>query len=210
MPPFSVQTRRIYWSEAPPAKRSKDADIGRVAPIAHRRRDRWDVYKWVGKCLSEWEQVEAALARLYDVLLGKPSLSTALRRYGQPRLFEDRAALLERAADRHFVEHPHPTLKADLLELLARLRAAHERRDEIAQGVVVSTPPLNRPPAGPHDQEFALVSRLGLWRSEDEAAPLDRVLATEDLQRSALAFFSHALDVGRHRHRIARAMLSKR
>ncbi|HMN73313.1 MAG TPA: hypothetical protein PKA55_15745 [Rhodoblastus sp.] len=171
-----------------------------------RGRDRWDVYKWVGKCLSEWEHVESALARLYDLLLDKKSPSAASRRYGEPRLFDDRAALVERAADRHFVKHPDERLKAEVLDLLSRLREAYEQRDEIAHGMVVRMPSPSGAATGRDQVEYALASRHRLWRAEaDEEAP-GHAWTPNDLQRAALVFFSLALDVTRHRHRLARAV----
>lgn len=166
--------------------------------------DRWDVYKWVGKCLSEWEYVESALARLYDLLLDKRSPSTAHRRYGEPHLFEDRTGLVERAADRHFVKHPDEHLRADLRELLSRLCEASRQRDEIAHGLVMRMPSAST--AGCDEPQYALTSRLGLWRAEAGDEPPNRAYAPCDLQRFALTFFSLALDVARYRRRIVRSM----
>lgn len=180
------------------------------APTRSRREpDRWDVYKWVGKCLSEWEHAESALARLYDLLLDRKSPSAALRRYGEPRLFEDRAALVERAADRHFASKPDDRLKADVADLLSRLRQACEQRDEIAHGMVVRMAAPSGSAAGPDGGEYALTSRQCAWRVEiGEEAP-GHARTPHDLQRAALVFFSLALDVTRHRHRIARAAASR-
>lgn len=204
---FSAQASRVAPPDRPGPARSASGDVH--SPVSARkyearRADRWDVYKWVGKCLSEWEHVEAALSRLYDVLLDKSSSSTAHRRYGGPRLFEDRTALVERAADRHFVRRPDEQLRADLRELLSRLREASRQRDEIAHGLVIRMPPAAG--ADADDPRYALTTRLGLWRAETEGEPPKGAYAPGDLQRVALLFFSLALDVARHRQRIVRSM----
>lgn len=206
---FSAQASRVAPPDRSTPARSAPGDLHSAASARKpepRRADRWDVYKWVGKCLSEWEHVEAALSRLYDVLLDKPSPSTAHRRYGGPRLFEDRTALVERAADRHFVRHPDERLRADLLDLLSRLREASRQRDEIAHGLVMRMPSASPAGAGAEDPRYALTSRLGLWRAETDDEPPKRAYGPGDLQRVALVFFSLALDVVRHRRRIARSM----
>lgn len=204
---FSAQASHVAPPDRSSPARPTPGDVHSAASACKpepRRADRWDVYKWVGKCLSEWEHVEAALSRLYDVLLDRPSPSTAHRRYGEPRLFEDRTAMVERAADRHFVRHPDERLRADLLDLLSRLREASRQRDEIAHGLVILMPPTAG--AGADDPRYALTSRLGLWRAETDDEPPKRAYAPGDLQRVALLFFSLALDVVRHRRRIARSM----
>lgn len=206
---FSAQASRAAPPDRSAPAHSASGDVHTSASArtrASRPADRWEVYKWVGKCLSEWEHVEAALSRLYDVLLDKRSPSTAHRRYGEPRLFEDRTALVERAADRHFVTHPDKPLRIALLELLSRLRQASRQRDEIAHGLVIRMPSASAARAGRDDPDYALTSRLGLWRAEADDAPPKHAYAPVDLQRVALVFFSLALDVARHRRHIVRSM----
>lgn len=195
--------RRLKLPESARSPARADA-----SPKSRREPDRWDVYKWVGKCLSEWEHVESALARLYDLLLDKKSPSAALRRYGEPRLFEDRAALVERAADRHFAGKPDDRLKAEIADLLPRLRQACEQRDEIAHGMVVRMAAPSGS-AGREEGEYALTSRQCAWRIEIGEEPAGHARTPHDLQRAALIFFSLALDVTRHRHRIERAAAAR-
>jgi hypothetical protein len=96
----------------------------------------WETYKMVGRSLTEWEQVEYTLSRLYSILVDKPDDRDAMREYGTPTIFRERSVQLESKANTFFVPHPNQDLEGRLQCLLRRIRGYADRRNEVAHGVV--------------------------------------------------------------------------
>jgi hypothetical protein len=94
-------------------------------------------YAAVGRAMSEWEELELYLARLYAKFLKiHPIRAIAVTEYRNAAIFRVRANVIEKAADKYFVSHPDQEREADFQQLLGDIRQLSNRRNDIAHGVV--------------------------------------------------------------------------
>jgi hypothetical protein len=89
-----------------------------------------DTYKMVGKSLSEWEELEYVLSHLYSEFIGQHPEILALRKYGQPRIFAERASALKKAAETFFIKFPNQVIESRLHLLLSHIQGFSDRRNE--------------------------------------------------------------------------------
>jgi hypothetical protein len=95
-----------------------------------------DTYTMLGQAVSEWGEMEYALSHLYAQLIGKPSHIPTMRRYGEGKVFAERAKRVLTAADKFFVAQPSQDLEGGFSDLIRRVLMFAQRRNEIAHGVV--------------------------------------------------------------------------
>jgi hypothetical protein len=93
-------------------------------------------YAGVGRVLSEWEGVEAALSHLYAWFIGKLFRAEAYQEYGAGQIFRERMRTFKAGRESYFVQHPSQSLEGqcDCLAALAEKYSA--RRNEVAHSVV--------------------------------------------------------------------------
>jgi hypothetical protein len=91
----------------------------------------------VGRAMSEWEELELYLARLYAKFLNIPPIQAiVVAEYKNAAVFRVRADVIEKAADKYFISRPDQDREADFSQLLADIRQLSSRRNDIAHGVV--------------------------------------------------------------------------
>src|ERR1700680_2245928 len=94
-------------------------------------------YAAVGRAMSEWEQLELYLARLYAKFLGVPPIEAIARpEYTRVAISRERARVIEDAARAYFIKHPDQTLESTFESLICDARKLAVRRNDIAHGVV--------------------------------------------------------------------------
>ncbi len=98
--------------------------------------DEWETYKWVGKCLTEWEWLEYTLGHLYSEFIGRRAEIDAIKEYGEPRIFADRISCLAKSAGRFFIRHQNQSIEGKFYDLLKAIIGFSDRRNEIAHGIV--------------------------------------------------------------------------
>lgn len=115
----------------------------------------WDVPAWpesapdsreaifmaVGKCLSQWEQVEDRIAALFAVLTGSASyfdfdISPAVRAYGAVIGFQARTKMVQAAGKAFFHCYPETELETRFKILMDRSNGWSGRRNDVAHGSV--------------------------------------------------------------------------
>jgi hypothetical protein len=94
------------------------------------------IYKLVGECLSEWEQLESELAKLFSCLVSNFESLAAERAYCAVRTFEARAEMLKAASEAYFAEHPNEGFQKSFVTILKHAKNFAPRRNEIAHGIV--------------------------------------------------------------------------
>jgi hypothetical protein len=95
-----------------------------------------DTYIGVGRVLSKWEEIELELSHLHSCFLGQPYTVQAIRTYGAGRIFNERIALVRRAADAYFVQVCDQSIEGDFDQLQHRCIGFSARRNDIAHGIV--------------------------------------------------------------------------
>ena len=90
----------------------------------------------MGQIACQWEAVEVKLAIIYSVLLGRADSVSALREYGEGRVFPERTAALKRAAESYFVKYPDQQLEGRLDALLEACDGYIARRNDIVHSFV--------------------------------------------------------------------------
>jgi hypothetical protein len=153
-----------------------------------------DTYKMVGHALSGWEELEYQLSHLYSHITGRPGAMTALREYGENgRIFADRIARLENAAEPFFTRHPSQEFESRFSEITHSSRKLADRRNEIAHGIVrplqwlQSLLPEYETLRG-RASEFALVPPLYTRRKLDEKHRPKYIYTANELMLFSLAF----------------------
>jgi hypothetical protein len=111
--------------------------LGRTALAYQGDDDIEDTYAGVGRVLSQWETAELELSRIYGLLLNRPDDIEAIRLYGDPKIFEERAKGLAAAAEQYFRWNPHQDTEAELSELMLLARQFSARRNEVAHSIVM-------------------------------------------------------------------------
>jgi hypothetical protein len=110
------------WDRPPlPSKGDDDDDI---------------TYAGVGRVVTEWEQVEQALAALYSLLVGRFEDREATREYGEGAVLKGRLERLARVAEGFFVSIRNQDLEGEFDSLLDKVRLYADRRNDIAHGRV--------------------------------------------------------------------------
>jgi hypothetical protein len=95
-------------------------------------------YAAVGRATSAWEQLEARLADLYSIFVGKPQQTEALIEYGREgRNFEARMKTLSRVAPLYLQDQRH---EAQFDHLLSEVKDLSILRNQVAHGTVVAVP----------------------------------------------------------------------
>jgi hypothetical protein len=91
----------------------------------------------VGRAMSEWEELELYLARLYAKFLGIPPIKAiAIPEYRDVANFHSRATAIQKAATKYFVSHPNQDREGEFAQVLEDIRQLAARRNDIAHGVV--------------------------------------------------------------------------
>jgi hypothetical protein len=94
-------------------------------------------YAAVGRALSVWEELEVTLSYLYGLFSGKnPKAIETYTEYGQPTIFNQRAAALERLGKLYFARHPNQQHEGDFGRLICDIRRFSARRNDIAHSIV--------------------------------------------------------------------------
>jgi hypothetical protein len=104
-----------------------------------------DIFKAVGKALTNWEFVEEALARIFAALVGTvayPRAGPAVRAYGSIISFRSRVEMIEWAGDAFFSLPPPSQFQSDLYPLMTECKDWSQRRNDIAHGRVWPSPDL--------------------------------------------------------------------
>jgi hypothetical protein len=99
------------------------------------------LYSLVGQILSQWEEVELALANLFSVMseADTPASSMAVNRtYGAIGFNSGRRQAVSFVAELYFGRQFWRKAKADLNLLLKHIEYASSRRDDVAHGRVTS------------------------------------------------------------------------
>ena len=90
----------------------------------------------IGRALSEWEELELYLARLYALFLQVPPIKAIEQpEYKNAPTFSMRAKTIEDAAERYFISHPNQHLEGDFKTVICGARKLANRRNDIAHGV---------------------------------------------------------------------------
>jgi hypothetical protein len=90
----------------------------------------------VGRAISAWEGLEAALALVFAGFMASGNSFPAERAYGAVLTFRGRAEMIEAAAQAYFFERPDADLEKELNGCLEAAKGFSPRRNEIAHGVV--------------------------------------------------------------------------
>jgi len=103
---------------------------------AHGDKSATDLFAAIGRALSEWEELELYLARVYAMFLGVPPIKAIEQpEYKNAPTFSMRAKVIEEAAERHFIAHPNQQREGEFQEALCGARKLANRRNDIAHGV---------------------------------------------------------------------------
>ena len=97
------------------------------------------IFLAVGRAMTQWEHLEAALGDFFAFLVGGDFGLTdpALRAYGSIVSFNQRATMLEEAASAYFHATPHPSFQERFHQLIKiECRNFAGRRNDIAHGLV--------------------------------------------------------------------------
>jgi len=98
-----------------------------------------DIFVSVGRALSAWENLEAALGDFFAFIVGAGFGLTdpALRAYGSVSSFANRATMLEEAAAAYFHDNPNSHFKERFRQVITvECRGFSGRRNQIAHGRV--------------------------------------------------------------------------
>jgi len=94
-------------------------------------------YAAVGRAMSEWEELELYLARLYAAFTGvTPLKAISTSAYRNAAIFRERARVIEEVAKAYFIKHPNQEIEAEFSNLICEIREFSARRNDIAHGVV--------------------------------------------------------------------------
>jgi hypothetical protein len=116
------------------------------------------VYASVGHAITRWEILEAQLAYLYSVFVGKPGELDTLERYGKlGTIFTNRMTELERAGILYLKDQAK---EANLASLVFEVKGLATKRHNIAHGVVTSIQSISE---SMRDADGKLESRLAFW-----------------------------------------------
>ena len=172
-----------------------------IPPLPKFGDDNEDVtFTAVGRVMTQWESIEFELARLYSTFVGKPDDYSALREYGQGRIFRERLNDIKRAADAFFLVSPGQDVEGGFLEIETYTRGFSERRNDTAHGVVFKISGLeyladrldssvrNKP-------QFALIPLLHtIRRHDDDWFPIYAYTSRELLElHDSLVLLSHVI-----------------
>jgi hypothetical protein len=93
-------------------------------------------YAGVGRVVTEWEQVELALSRLYSLFMGRFEHRETMREYGDGTVLKGRLERLARAHETFTRRVPDQALESEFDSLIERIRLFAERRNDVAHGLV--------------------------------------------------------------------------
>jgi hypothetical protein len=120
-----------------PPKEKTVRDWDRRPWPAHGDADAAIIYCHVGRFLSLWEKLEAALAFLFATFSGPYPMSEPARRsFFAVRTFEGRAEMLKAASAAFFHTVDEPELQDECKSLIASALNYSPRRNDIARGFV--------------------------------------------------------------------------
>ena len=93
-------------------------------------------YAGIGRVVSEWEEVEVALAELHSLFIGKYLRRPGIREYGDGSTSSTRIRKLCSAAERFFQKWPSQAFEKDFENVVNRVQNYAARRHDVARGVV--------------------------------------------------------------------------
>jgi hypothetical protein len=93
-------------------------------------------YAGVGRVLSEWEGIEAAISHLYAWFIGKLFEAEAYHTYGAGRIFSERMKTFKAGYETYFAKHPSQALEGRCNNLAMLAGKFSGRRNEVAHSVV--------------------------------------------------------------------------
>ena len=128
------EKHKEYWANpVPPNEVGNEDDWGRES-----------IYTEVGRALSSWESVEEACTNLLMAFTEVPhgrTFEIIRRAFGSGQSGKFRREAIKHAAAAHFGKNA-TAYQAQLNKVFNHLRAAEERRDEIAHGRVLGPPQI--------------------------------------------------------------------
>lgn len=182
-----------------------------VPPLPDRGNEDADsIYMMVGKCLSQWEEVELELSRLYALYLGRGVSLSAMLEYGEPRIFDQRLQNLKRAAENFFTRSPNQAIEGEFDRLAERSRRFADRRNDIAHSIVRPLqwfrprPPILDPLVG-EPSEYALVPPYYTSRKFDPNNLPKYAYIAEMLTEFFLHFHELSAELASLHERVSRA-----
>src|SRR5258708_4844759 len=90
------------------------------------------VYAAVGRALSMWETLEAALSYTYSIFEGRPVDYELLENYGrEAKIFKERIATLELAAEKYFRFRPNQNEECRFAAFIAEAKRLSTFRNQI-------------------------------------------------------------------------------
>lgn len=99
----------------------------------------------VGTAIHHWEGVEAALAIIYSIFVGKRKHANVLAEFGhEHKITRDRIRATQDAGERFFAKHPDQTMEGGLRELLDEITQLSNERHRAGHGRLRALPiPVN-------------------------------------------------------------------
>jgi hypothetical protein len=96
------------------------------------------VYAAVGRALSMWETLEAALSYTYSIFEGRPVDYELLESYGREgRIFKDRMIILQESAEKYFRSQPNQNEECRVAAFVSEAVRLSTFRHQIAHGIVI-------------------------------------------------------------------------
>ncbi len=93
-------------------------------------------YAGVGRVVTEWEQVELELGRLYSLFVDRHEQLEAEREYGTGSTFLPRLEKLKNAHEQFSQLIPDQGLEAEFVALIERIKKFSSLRNDVAHGIV--------------------------------------------------------------------------
>ena len=145
--------------------------------------------------------MEYQLSHIYSHFLKSPAKISTMRQYGTPRIFDQRATKLEKAAEAFFIKHPQQQIEGIFDNLIDRIRRFADRRNEIAHSIVR---PLHWRGSKNTGIEYGLVPPLFTDRKLDKHHQPKYIYTATELEQFAQAFYGLSEEGARLKMRIAR------
>lgn len=106
-------------------------------PKRGNRSDR-SLFEAIGRTLNAWEEIEISMSHLYAAFVASDRFEPrASHAYGEDGNFKQRAAKLERAAQKHFILHPSQPIEGEFSRLMYLVTGFSARRNDIAHAHIL-------------------------------------------------------------------------
>lgn len=137
---------------------SGDSDARPSPQLPPGETDPNQLYIAVGRAIHAWESMEEALACLYAAMTGLPEKPDAVSEYGaENKIFRDRIAAVQSAAETYFVSHPDQRREGELSQLLADAVELSIKRHRVAHGHITMWTEFHFPdPLPPRGTQFVV------------------------------------------------------